>query len=253
MREIRSLQPLSGPFGHEDRERGEMGQARGFVRSGRHRLENLGQVCDQRAGRLRAEVEPKSGGLEEPRQRLRAAERKGSLVARDRLGPVASRPQPELQGAELGDAVLDVVERDARRGAAAAARRRSRAASRPSQSRRCPKRRRGRATRRSARRGCARGGCRASAGRRRSSRPKAASRRCPRGARGGLDRPPSGVELVEVRIGEQLHAHRRDLGELDRACRGSRPAARAPRAANGTRGRPRGSSWRRRDGALRRS
>src|ERR1051326_1169860 len=64
--------------------------------------------------RVGAEVELQSGGLEEVRQGPGAAERKAPEIGIDRgLLPFFQALEPELQGPELGDAVLDVVERGA--------------------------------------------------------------------------------------------------------------------------------------------
>src|SRR5882762_172970 len=66
---------------------------------------------DQGRDGLAAEIEFAAGGGEEFRQRTRAAQRQSFLVIRQRGGFAALPIYPDLEGAQLRDAVLDVVER----------------------------------------------------------------------------------------------------------------------------------------------
>ena len=69
-------------------------------------MDELGEGFDG----FRAEVETAAGGGEEFGQGFAAAEGQGVLVLAKGFGVVAFGVGPDLQGAELGDAVFDVVE-----------------------------------------------------------------------------------------------------------------------------------------------
>src|SRR5882672_1991217 len=82
-----------------------MGSGIHFLQIGQGRL-------DEGADRLLAEVELEPGHAEELRERPGPAQRLPRPVFRDRLLPVLLRVAPDLQGAGLRNSILDIIKRD---------------------------------------------------------------------------------------------------------------------------------------------
>ena len=82
------------------------------VVSARQTIELFADGAHERTQRLRAEVEADACGGEQLGQWTLPAQRQCRAIVRQRLARVLARLHPQLQRAELRNAVLDVVERD---------------------------------------------------------------------------------------------------------------------------------------------
>ena len=65
----------------------------------------------ERSDQLLPEVEPDAGRGEQFRERSRASQGEGLSVVGDRNGRIAQGTLPDLQGAELGDPIFDIIKR----------------------------------------------------------------------------------------------------------------------------------------------
>ena len=109
LRKIANMSAPSPPMGERVRGEGQAKKNLGTTLSVQPRQLLLGEV-NQLAHALAVEDQARAGGTVQLRQRPRPTERESLAILAHRLFVIGQAVAPHLQGAQLGDPVLDVIE-----------------------------------------------------------------------------------------------------------------------------------------------